>query len=68
MNKDTLFKKMEAIRRAAVKNVPSALSNTQQAVKKVVGAPVKLVKKQWNKNQAFRNKNSTKEKFEQNSK
>jgi hypothetical protein len=36
--------------------------------KKIVTAPLKVVKKQWNKNQSFRNKNSTRAKFEQNSK
>jgi len=48
-----------------IKMPKKRLTNT---VKKVITAPARLVKKQWNKNQAFRNKNSTKAKFEQNSK
>ena len=36
--------------------------------KKIATMPGRVIKKQWDKNQAFRNKNSTREKFEQNSK
>lgn len=34
---------------------------------KAVKAPAKLLKKKWDLNQAFRNKNSTRQKFESNS-
>ena len=49
----------------SVKVDPSEIKKT---VKNVVNAPGKILKKQWNKNQAFRNKNSTEQKFRQNSK
>ena len=38
----------------------------KKAVKKVVKAPLNLIKKQWDKNQAFRNKNATYEQYKQN--
>lgn len=78
MKKDTYFKKVDAIRKKAAMSKPvgqvldSTVGKTGvkigDTVIKGVKTPGKILKKQWDKNQAFRNKNSTREKFERNSK
>jgi hypothetical protein len=60
MLKKTFQNKMDAIRKTATQGASMG--------KKVATMPGTIIKKQWNKNQAFRNKNSTRAKFEQNSK
>lgn len=47
---------------------PKKVKKVVKAVASVPKNAVKLFKKQWNKNQAYRNKNSTYDKFKQNSK
>ena len=78
MKINTFYKKIKDIRDKAVMSKPAGqvLDSTVgkagvklgNAVIKGVKAPVKSIKKSWDVNQAFRNKNSTAEKFRQNSK
>lgn len=75
MKESTYFKKMKDIRDKAVMSKPvGKVLNSKagkvgvkvgDAVIKGAKAPGKFIKKQWNKNQAFRNKHSTAEKFRQ---
>lgn len=65
MKKSTFQKKMNMARMPKVAPKKMGVVDT---VKNIVSAPGKFIKKQWEKNEAFRNKNSTIEKYRQNSK